>query len=112
MLISDKFPAVTDNINLVAGEKDASFSSYNKEAFESIYVAMDESAKISTFDKKKVCGYDAILVTVDLSISGVNTSITQVLIDADKSYSITYTDISGELSSIIKTAVDDIIVYK
>lgn len=104
------------SINLVETALDAQFDSYTKEDMEvalaPTFQTLGEGVEytLDSFDKTTISGYSAITLTATIKATGITMSYTQLMINADKTYIITYTDMSpdGTHKSAFKNCIDSI----
>ena len=103
------------NINLLISYKTRDFDSIDQESwistiedmyYESLGVLVD--INIKNFDNEKICGYPSYQIefTCDATVSQFTQLV--VTIDADKTYTITYTDSNGTYMDAFRNSADSI----
>ena len=106
MLVPNNYPEVSDNISIVKTDKDANFSAYTKEMFESTYKTLFEDLNITAFEKTTINGYNAYHVVYSLTASGISMKQEQYLIDGKNgTLTLTFTNVQNDISSIAKDCV-------
>lgn len=90
------------NINVISGPKDPDFSSYTEEGIldkltKTFREALGTEAEITlnTYTTRQIGGYPSIQYDISILLEGTEVHQLVVSIDADKTYTFTFTDYSG-----------------
>jgi len=102
------------NVNVNITAKDAAFKKITADALrEALVQAFGESYGAPTitdryFTSDEVCGMPAYQYCYDIELAGVEMTQLVVCIDADQTYTITYTDTTGDWISEFETSAKNI----
>lgn len=114
---SPDYPNDTSNINLYTSAKDPNFSKATKEqfeaalqdAFQNLEGAEDLDISINTFEFVEVDGMQAIRVEASYTLSGMEIRQTQYMVDGDKNYAFTFTEVNdADWSEVFAQCIDSI----
>ena len=108
-------PADNSNINVNITEKDAAFKSITADALREALVelfeeSIGEAPTITDkyFTSDEVCGMPAYQYCYTIEVIGVEMTQLVVCIDADKTYTVTYTDTTGSWISEFEASAKNI----
>lgn len=103
------------NINVNITEKDNAFKSITADALREAMVLVYEQGYNVTptitdkyFTNNEVCGMPAYQYCFEIELMGVEMTQLIVCIDADQTYTITYTDVTGDWLSEFETSAKNI----
>lgn len=102
------------NINVNITEKDKAFKSITADALREAMVLVYEQGGYSAditdkyFTSNEVCGMPAYQYCFKLEVMGMEMTQLVVCIDADQTYTITYTDVTGDWLSQFETSAKNI----
>ena len=106
--------ADNSNINVNITEKDKAFKSITadalREAMMLVYEQQGYSADITDkyFTNNEVCGMPAYQYCFEIELVGIEMTQLVVCIDADQTYTITYTDVTGDWLSQFEASAKNI----
>ena len=103
------------NVNLNITDKDRGFSKIDADAlrealittFQSAY-EMEPTISDRYFTSSEVCGMPAYQYCYDIELAGVEMTQLIVCVDADKTYTVTYTDTVGDWLTEFETSAKNI----
>lgn len=103
------------NINMNITEKDSAFKKITADALKDAMLEVFESTYGSAptitdkyFTSDEVCGMPAYQYCYDIELMGVEMTQLIVCIDADQTYTVTYTDTTGDWMSDFETSAKNI----
>lgn len=103
------------NVNVNITEKDSAFKKITAEALKDAMVQLFEESYSMTptitdkyFTSEEVCGMPAYQYSYEIELNGVEMTQLVVCIDADKTYTVTYTDTTGSWMGEFETSAKNI----
>lgn len=103
------------NVNVNITEKDSTFKKITADALRDALTQLMEQSYSMTptitdkyFTNDEVCGMPAYQYCYDIEVMGVAMTQLVVCIDADQTYTITYTDVTGDWMSQFETSAKNI----
>ena len=114
---SPDYPNDTSNINLYTSAKDPNFSKATKEQFEAVLKATfanlegaeDMDMSINAFEFVEVDAMQAIRVDASYTLNGIEIRQTQYMVDGDKNYAFTFTEVGdADWSEVFAQCIESI----
>lgn len=110
VLVAGQEEDTKDCVTVQYTEKDAHFSKYTVEDFETYYNSILDNYKAVSLEKTKIADLDAVCLEYTFSTETADVTGYEYFIDGDHTYMIGFIDVSGELKEQIPGILDTVTV--
>lgn len=112
VLVAGKEEETKDCVSIQFSEKDEKFKDYKKEDFATYYDQHLDNFNLVKFEYTTVAGLDALYLEYTFSQDDSDITGYQYIIDGNYSYTIVFTDVSGELKDDMQGILDSMVICK
>lgn len=112
VLIAGEEGKTKDCVSVQCGQKDENFSNYKKKDFEEYFSSIFDNCNVRKFSHTTVAGLPAIYIEYVCSKDDSDVVGYEYMVDGNYTYTISFTDVSGELKKEVDSVVESVVFCK
>lgn len=112
IVLAGKEKDTKDFVSVQVWEKEPKFEEYTEKHFEEYYNSIFDNYQVVDFTKTTVQGLPAFCLQYTFSKDDTDITAYEYMIDGNATYSIVFTDVSGNLKDEIEGILDSVVICK